>query len=910
MTHLKPVLRLPLILFLVAAVRPAAASDANFESPPVHPVELTPNGKHLLVAHLADHRLVAYYLGGDTPYRVTEIMVGLEPVTVRARDNDEVWVVNHISDSISIVKLSQKSVVRTILVGDEPTDVVFAAGKAFVCVSQEDLIRVYDTNNLDATPTDIALATSDPRSLALSNDESTLYVVGLDSQNRTTVIPATTVSADGGLPAPVPPMNGALPPAPEVGLIVRHDGVNWVDDQGGIWTASVPYTMPDHDLIEISTSTNTVVASHSGLGTTLFNVAVHPVGGDIYVSNQEAFNEIRFEPNLKGKFLQNRVTVVSGGSVTPAHLNSHVNYAAPAGDAGERALSLSIPMDITIGANGDVFVAAFGSRKVGVLDAAGNVTRRINVGEGPAGLAVDNPRNRLYVYNRFESSVSVVNLSDDSSYKLDLGFDPSPAEVLVGRKFLYDGEISSAHGDLSCASCHVFGGMDNIPWDLGDPTALTTIPVPPGQLPAPDFHPMKGPMTTQSLKDIEGTEPLHWRGDRAVFADFNPAFVGLMGRATELSPADFQAFEDFVFSMRYPSNPNLELDGSLPTTLNGADPIHGEQLYMTGGLVGGIECVSCHALPSGENGLIIPGGALQEPEGKVVPQLRNMYEKTRFEIDGSSTVRGVGFTHNGAVTTLFEFLQFSGFTFASDGDREDVAAFLLAFPTGTPPAIGAQLTMDGNNEAQLIARLNTLEALADGLTIGLVAKAFVGGQQRGWTYAGGGVYTSDKSAEADISQGALLALAGPGQEITFTGVTEGCELRLGIDRDLDGHRDGDERDAGSDPGDPQSTPSNPPTGIGDLDRLDAGARLWLAGPNPVRYSARFASELPGGSEGRMHIYDVGGRLVRSFDRIAPGTHMHEWDLRNAQGQKVSSGVYFVRLETAKAVRVQRITVVR
>ena len=29
-----------------------------------------------------------------------------------------------------------------------------------------------------------------------------------------------------------------------------------------------------------------------------------------------------------------------------------------------------------------------------------------------------------------------------------------------------------------------------------------------------DFHPMKGPMTTQTFQDIIGKEPLHWRGDR------------------------------------------------------------------------------------------------------------------------------------------------------------------------------------------------------------------------------------------------------------------------------------------------------------------------------------------------------------------------------------------------------------
>ena len=37
------------------------------------------------------------------------------------------------------------------------------------------------------------------------------------------------------------------------------------------------------------------------------------------------------------------------------------------------------------------------------------------------------------------------------------------------RQFFYGG-FTSGHGDQSCASCHVFGDLDNLAWDLGDPT--------------------------------------------------------------------------------------------------------------------------------------------------------------------------------------------------------------------------------------------------------------------------------------------------------------------------------------------------------------------------------------------------------------------------------------------------------
>src|SRR4030095_8289328 len=80
--------------------------------------------------------------------RSFSVPVGLEPVSVAWRLNGltgggEAWVVTHLSDTVSVVDLGLRQVVRTIAVGDEPTDLVFAQGRAFVSVSQEDVISAY-----------------------------------------------------------------------------------------------------------------------------------------------------------------------------------------------------------------------------------------------------------------------------------------------------------------------------------------------------------------------------------------------------------------------------------------------------------------------------------------------------------------------------------------------------------------------------------------------------------------------------------------------------------------------------------------------------------------------------------------------------------------------------------------------
>ena len=64
----------------------------HFEARQVHPIGLTPDGAKVLAVNSPDARLSVF--DAATMSRVVEIPVGLEPVTVRARTNDEVWVVS------------------------------------------------------------------------------------------------------------------------------------------------------------------------------------------------------------------------------------------------------------------------------------------------------------------------------------------------------------------------------------------------------------------------------------------------------------------------------------------------------------------------------------------------------------------------------------------------------------------------------------------------------------------------------------------------------------------------------------------------------------------------------------------------------------------------------------------------
>jgi DNA-binding beta-propeller fold protein YncE/mono/diheme cytochrome c family protein len=896
--------------------RPTLASYVNFESSHVHPIDLTPSGGRLLAVNTPDAVLEVFSVGaGGSLTWQNSIPVGLEPVTVVARTETEAWVVNHLSDSISIVDLNLGAAVRTLEVGDEPTDVVFANGRAFVAVSQEDAVKVFDLTDLSVTP--INLFSSDTRALAVSKDGSMVYAVALNSGNQTTVVNANIIASGGtnsglnatrlaslglndmtcnGAAPSYPPLPGGIqrnptltdPPSgvPPVGLIVRWDQASgaWRDEAGQNWTQCLPFRLPDHDLFVINTvGTPGVVARVDHLGTTLFEVSVNPASGKVYVPNTEARNFVRFEHALgvRGHMVDNRLSVVdpsAGNAVRVVDLNAHIDRNSdPATNLLERVASLSQPGMMVWNSAGTVaYLTAIGSRKLfrlsqACLDGPGpnygacifGPTRALPdavvVGEGPTGVALHEGTGRAFVLNRFSNSIAVVNVATMTKVREVALHDPSSQTVRQGRRLLYDGIDTSGHGDAACSSCHVSGNMDELAWDLGDPTGALApygtpgdnvrFIVPAGNQPTEcnpaicaahdGFDPQKGPMATQTLRGM--LEPLHWRGDRPTMNAFNKAFVGLMGtddigpingEPAGLTPEQMELYRQFALGIAFPPNPYRNVDDSLPNTdvsIAGiqfpGNPAAGETVFNTGRTDAGQACASCHALPFGAAGgklggvgpgdpsaartALFNGNADGSPHSDLeVPHTRNMYEKfgPRF---GSHTnpgdppadqKTGFGYTHDGSIPDLGTFLSAGVFTVTPQQVR-DLTMFMVHFPTEIKPSVGRELTVPAGGAAgtpaqeQLLATLISLGNLADaGRHCELVASARSGGRLRTWSLNGGigtgGLWTTDVAGESQVSTAALRQ--GASDPVTFLCATLGSGLRLGGDRDLDTHLNGDD----------------------------------------------------------------------------------------------------------------------
>jgi YVTN family beta-propeller protein len=76
-----------------------------FESPQVDPIVLNQAGTRLYVANTTSNQVVVINTATNTV--VTTIDVGLDPVSLAIRpDETELWVSNHVSDSVSIVDIA------------------------------------------------------------------------------------------------------------------------------------------------------------------------------------------------------------------------------------------------------------------------------------------------------------------------------------------------------------------------------------------------------------------------------------------------------------------------------------------------------------------------------------------------------------------------------------------------------------------------------------------------------------------------------------------------------------------------------------------------------------------------------------------------------------------------------------
>ena len=679
----------------------------------------------------------------------------------------------------------------------------------------------------------------------MSPDGSKVYAAVFESGNRTTILgggiaddslmsyPPNAVSDPespyaGQNPPPnrsteiVPAISDPSTAPPKVGLIVRKNSAGrWLDDNQRDWTAFVTgglahksgrangWDVVDNDVAMIDTNSHEVIYVE-GLMNICMGIGVDPESGNVMVVGSDATNEIRYEPNLKGTFVRMLGAIVDPDS--PARpqvkdLNPHLDYTVATLPQSERDRSVGEPRAVTFTSDGRAFVCGTGSSNVAVVDSSGDrvgKSNTIDVGEGPSGVVYDENRDRVYVLNRFSPSISVIDASSESVVATIGLFDHTPEIIKEGRRAFSDTRRTSGLGQASCASCHVDGRLDRLAWDLGNPagdgiTNTVSVATNPTQT-SVDQHPMKGPMTTQTLQDIIGKGPFHWRGDRETLEDFNPTFTDLLGDDEMLSDEQMLAFKTYLASLHFPPNPNRAIDNALPEDMplpghftTGRFGAEGEPLPNGNAKrgfetlfkgrkhtkLGGRSCIDCHAQTTGlatTRIMTIDGQrqflhglsdqvASSQPAFKIV-QLRNLHEKAGFDATSQRSLSGFGYFHDGSVDSLERYVSEDMFEIESEQEVSDLVAFLLCFSGSdstaverrgwngtfvtrttsreTHAGVGTQRTIRSEHEIEVEVEIEhtlSLTSVAVKREVELVAHSSIEGVPTGW------FFNADRTAE-------------------------------------------------------------------------------------------------------------------------------------------------------------------
>jgi len=489
------------------ALLSATAGHPTFMSPHASPIVLI--GQKLFVANTPADTIDVI----DTVSLavIARVKVGIDPVGIAVRpDGKEVWVANHVSDSVSVLdtdanSLTYLQVIDTIqdfgtfskaTLFDEPIGIAFASDyKAYVALSSQNEIAVINVATREIEKK-LLITAQDPRAITVQGNR--LFVIPFESNNKTQ-ISGCTENIDGGL--------------------CTFDATEHVVDNNNVLSLGVDVdivkhpSIPDRDLFIFDTITDELIETVDSLGTLLYGVTVDSVGR-VFVAQTDARNDANGRAGTLGDGLAemenraflNRITSIDCSNVCGVPEFIDLEPLPPAHPALEMALATPFAIQISDD-DSTLVVSAASSNKVFTVDTkSGAVLGRVSTDAVPRGIALQSNSNgqpnRAWVLNAVANTVSVIDLTDRSNPAMSFSItldDPTHPTVKKGR-IAFNNANASTTGTFSCESCHPDGNVDQLVWVLNTPICnregCTQIP----------------PRTTMPVRGLRDSAPFHWDG--------------------------------------------------------------------------------------------------------------------------------------------------------------------------------------------------------------------------------------------------------------------------------------------------------------------------------------------------------------------------------------------------------------
>ncbi|MGO9898067.1 MAG: beta-propeller fold lactonase family protein [Bryobacteraceae bacterium] len=258
------------------------------------------------------------------------------------------------------------------------------------------------------------------------------------------------------------------------------------------------------------------------------------------------------------------------------------------------------------------------------LSASANyVSARIPVGRAPKGLALSPDGKRLYVANRTDDTISVIDTAAHRVTRtIGLGRAAAPTPERRGEGLFFSARFAF-QGHFSCANCHIEGTIDGLAWDL-EPDGFGVDIV-----------------ENRLLEDIADTAPFKWNGSNPdLETECGPRTEKYFYRAQSYSPAELADIVSFVKSIPLRPNRYRRKDGELT-----AQQERGKAIFERGRSKNGApiddtnQCLGCHSGPHYTSQQLADVGTGKPTDRSPlvdVPQLTNVVLDAPYLHDGSA----------------------------------------------------------------------------------------------------------------------------------------------------------------------------------------------------------------------------------------------------------------------------------
>jgi YVTN family beta-propeller protein len=214
------------------------------------------------------------------------------------------------------------------------------------------------------------------------------------------------------------------------------------------------------------------------------------------------------------------------------------------------------------------------------LSASSNyVVARIPVGHNPRGILLSPDGKQLFVANRMDDSISVINTADNAvSQVIDLG-GPQTIKPLRKGEIIFNSAKYSFQGQMACANCHIDGTFDGMEWDL-EPDGFG-----------------KDIVDNRLIEDLPGTEPFKWNGGNPDMpTECGPRTEKFIYRSQSFSAGELADLVSFIQAMPPRPNRNRSRNGELTATQERGKAIYFRTVDKQGQAIAETnQCASCHS---------------------------------------------------------------------------------------------------------------------------------------------------------------------------------------------------------------------------------------------------------------------------------------------------------------------------